>query len=118
MLQVSKLIPAGKGLAPVLLKRAATVELDDRPGPARDRLVASQRDWLATLSQAVRIAIEEGHFRRDVDAEQLAFELYAIGHGYHTLTRLLRDATAEKRARQAFEHVLAAARTSVSPVPR
>ena len=28
MLQVSKLIPAGKGLAPVLLKRAATVELD------------------------------------------------------------------------------------------
>jgi len=28
MLQTSKLIPQGKGLAPVLLKRAATVELD------------------------------------------------------------------------------------------
>lgn len=28
MLQVSKLLPNGKGLAPVLLKRAATVELD------------------------------------------------------------------------------------------
>jgi urease accessory protein len=28
MLQVSKLMPQGKGLAPVLLKRAATVELD------------------------------------------------------------------------------------------
>jgi len=28
MLQVSKLLPHGKGLAPVLLKRAATVELD------------------------------------------------------------------------------------------
>jgi urease accessory protein len=28
MLQVSKLIPGGQGLAPVLLKRAATVELD------------------------------------------------------------------------------------------
>ena len=28
MLQVSKLIPQGKGLAPALVKRAATVELD------------------------------------------------------------------------------------------
>src|SRR6187402_2578129 len=28
MLQVSKLLPGGQGLAPVLLKRAATVELD------------------------------------------------------------------------------------------
>ncbi|MBA4059556.1 MAG: urease accessory protein UreE, partial [Verminephrobacter sp.] len=27
MLQVSKLLPQGQGLAPVLLKRAATVEL-------------------------------------------------------------------------------------------
>ncbi|MDQ6880677.1 MAG: urease accessory protein UreE, partial [Pseudomonadota bacterium] len=28
MLQISKLLPAGDGLAPVLLKRAASVELD------------------------------------------------------------------------------------------
>jgi urease accessory protein len=28
MLQASKLLPGGQGLAPVLLKRAATVELD------------------------------------------------------------------------------------------
>ena len=28
MIQISKLLPAGQGLAPVLLKRAATVELD------------------------------------------------------------------------------------------
>ncbi|MBV8619933.1 MAG: urease accessory protein UreE, partial [Curvibacter sp.] len=28
MLQISKLIPAGQGLAPVLIKRAATVEID------------------------------------------------------------------------------------------
>ena len=28
MIQVSKLIPRGQGLAPVLLQRAATVELD------------------------------------------------------------------------------------------
>ncbi|MEY2952289.1 MAG: putative urease accessory protein, partial [Pseudomonadota bacterium] len=28
MIQASKLMPLGKGLAPVLVKRAATVELD------------------------------------------------------------------------------------------
>src|SRR5690348_6360773 len=37
---------------------AASVELDDRPGPARDRLVAAQRDWFGTLAQAARIAID------------------------------------------------------------
>jgi hypothetical protein len=31
---------------------AAAAELDDKPGPARDRLVASQRDWLEALATA------------------------------------------------------------------
>src|SRR3954463_7915747 len=44
----------------------AGVELDDRPGPARDRYIAGQRDWLATLAGAARIAIEEKHFRKDL----------------------------------------------------
>src|SRR5688572_20094465 len=30
----------------------ASVELDDRPGPARDRLIASQKDWFGTLAHA------------------------------------------------------------------
>lgn len=103
---------AGGGLPGGCIFMAAAMELDDRPGPARDRLVASQRDWLGTLAQAVRIAIEEGHFRRGTDPEQLAFELYAVGHAYHTLVRLLRDPSAEKRARQAFERLVAAVRVT------
>src|SRR5262245_33065172 len=47
---------------------AAAAEFDDRPGPQRDYLVASQRDWLATLAKAVSLAIEVGHFRADVGA--------------------------------------------------
>src|SRR5206468_5300187 len=36
---------------------AATAELDDRPGPARDRLVALQRDWINVLETSVRNGI-------------------------------------------------------------
>src|SRR5262249_29692800 len=57
---------------------AASAELDDRPGPVRDRLVKLQQDWLDTLAQSVRIAIAEGHFRKDADPEQFAYEMYGI----------------------------------------
>ncbi len=86
---------------------AASVELDDRPGLARDRLVATQRDWLSTLATAARIAVEEGHFRADLDVDQFAFELYAIAQGYHQHTRLLRDPKAARRARAAFDRLVA-----------
>lgn len=88
----------------------AGVELDDRPGPARDKLVASQKDWLSTLAGAARIAVEEGHFRQDLDPAQLAFEVYALAYGYHALHRLLRDKSSEKRARAAFERLVRDAR--------
>jgi len=88
----------------------AAVELDDRPGPARDRLVALQREWLATLATAVRGAKAEGHLRREVDPEQLAFELYGIMLSCHHAVRLLRDPRAVERARSAFDRLVAPAR--------
>ncbi len=90
---------------------AAAVELDDRPGAARDCLVRLQKDWLDTLAGAVRIAVAEGHFRRGVDADQLAFEMYGIMLVCHQAIRLLNDPRAVDRARRAFESLLAAART-------
>jgi AcrR family transcriptional regulator len=89
---------------------AASVELDDRPGPARDRLVAAQKDWLAALAQAAKIAVEEKHFRRDLDCEQVAHELFSLAYGYHFLRRIGDPDEAEGRARQAFEHVIEGAR--------
>lgn len=88
----------------------AMVELDDRPGPARDRLVASQKDWLATLAGAARIAVEEKHFRKDLDPDQLAHDVYSIAHGYHFLRRIVEPTRAEKRARSSFERLLRDAR--------
>jgi AcrR family transcriptional regulator len=92
------------------LLTAAAVELDDQPGAARDALVDAQRQWAETLARAVRIAIEERHFRPDVDPHLFAFQLHSILLGYHHARRLLRDPDAAHRARDAFEALIASAR--------
>ena len=104
--EAAKFLPGG---CPFL---AMANELDDRPGPLRDRLVGCMRDWLQTLATAARIAVSEGHFRADLDTEQFAFNLKANILAYHHFSRLLRDPAAEERARQAFEALLAASRPS------
>ena len=92
------------------LLTAAAVELDDQPGPARDALVDAQRQWADSLARAVRIAIEERHFRADVDPHLFAFQLHSILLGYHHARRLLRDPQAADRARDAFEALITSAR--------
>lgn len=91
---------------------SASVELDDRPGPARDRLVSAQKDWLGTLIGAARIAIDEKHFRKDLDCDQLGHELFSIAYGYHFLRRIVDPATAERRVRTSFERILNDARAT------
>ena len=92
----------------------AATELDDRPGPLRDYLVASQRDWLATLAQAARIAVEERHFRADLDADQFAHDLYSILLAYHHFHRLLHDPAGAERAQRSFEGLMRAARATAN----
>jgi AcrR family transcriptional regulator len=89
---------------------AASVELDDRPGPARDLLVSSQKDWLGVLAEAARIAVREGHFRSDLDVVQFAHEAYSIAYGHHFVSRLLREPKALQRTRRAFERLIEDAR--------
>jgi AcrR family transcriptional regulator len=91
---------------------ASIADLDDRPGPVRDRLAASQRDWLETLATAIRIAIEEGHFRKNLDATQLAHELLSLAYGTHLMSRLLRSRATEARLWTAIERLLADARAT------
>lgn len=81
-------------------------ELDDRPGALRDRLVAYQRDWIGAIATAARIAVDEGHFRADLDCEQFAYDFYSIELAYHHFKRLLRDADSERRARTAYAELL------------
>ena len=85
---------------------AATTELDDRPGPVRDRLVELQRDWIDVLRISFRKGIEAGRFRADGDAEQFAQDMYGIMLALHFHRRLMRDAGAPARARRAFDALL------------
>lgn len=88
----------------------ASVELDDKPGPARDLLLASQKDWMDTLATAARIAVKEGHFRKDLDVEQFAYEVYTLGFGQFHVARLLRDPKTDTRMRTAIARLLRDAR--------
>ena len=88
----------------------ASAELDDRPGPTRDALVDHQRRWMEMLAKAVRMTIEAGHFRSNVDPDLFAFQLYGIVLSYYHSARLFRDPAAKSRAVAAFESVVAAAK--------
>ncbi len=90
---------------------SAAAELDDRPGPVRDVLVKAQRDWFSTISQAVRGAVEEGHFRADVDPDQFTFEVYGIALSLHHHSRLMRQPGALARAQAAFERLVESSRS-------
>ncbi len=89
---------------------AAATELDDRPGPLRDRLVELQVRWLGVLAESARQAVAEGEFRPEIDGEQFAHDVYGVMLAYHHASRLLRDPKAKNRARTAFEALVAGAR--------
>ena len=90
---------------------SVSAELDDQPGPLRDYLVQSQKDWLGTLATAARIGVEEGHFRSDLDTSQFAYDFYSIILAYHHIDRLIRDPESAERCKSAFERLLQRSRT-------
>jgi AcrR family transcriptional regulator len=88
---------------------AASFELDDQPGPLRDRLVSIQRDWADTLAMVFTGGITEGQFRPDADPRQFAQDMEGVMLAYHLTSRLLSDPGAAARARAALDALLAAA---------
>lgn len=99
--------PTGSGLPGGCPMIAAAAELDDVEGPARDALVAQQKDWLDTLANLARIAQREGDFSAKLSPEQFAFEFHALQLEHHLWARLLRDPRSDERAQAAFEALLA-----------
>jgi AcrR family transcriptional regulator len=90
----------------------AAVEFDDRPGPQRDFLEQAHLRCFEFLAKGALLAVEAGHFRSDLDADQFAFEVTAIVLGHHHIHRMLRDPRSRERARAAFERLLADARVT------
>jgi AcrR family transcriptional regulator len=88
---------------------AAAVEYDDRPGAVRDAVSNHYERLDQELARAVSLAMDQGHFRADLDVGQFVFELVAMLLGYQHSARLMRDGNAPARARVAFDRLVAAA---------
>src|SRR5579863_1572768 len=86
---------------------AGLFEFDDVEGRVRDKILEMERFWRATLIELVRRAVELGHLRKDLDVDQFVWELSAIYLGHHAAHRFLRAADADRRAKRAFESLLA-----------
>lgn len=89
---------------------AGAAEWDDREGPVRDKLVLWFQALQFGLIRATGLAVEERHFRRDLDLEQFASEMHGIVMKYHLDARLVRNKKAEKHARAAFDRLVKDAR--------
>lgn len=89
---------------------SASFELDDRPGPARDFVQRAQRDLITNIEKSARIAVDEGHFRSDLDCEQFAWSLYSFVLGYHHFSRMLNDPKAELHLMRSVKGLLKVAR--------
>ena len=85
---------------------SGSIEYDDRPGAMRDEVVGLIRGWTAELLRAIEDARASGELRADVDAGQLAFEIYGLMLGYHQSARLLRATDSSRRARAGLERLL------------
>jgi AcrR family transcriptional regulator len=96
----------------------ASVEFDDRPGPVRDRVQQQQSAWIATLTRAIEISVEEGHFAADLDCAQLTFELQSLMLGSSFYGRLLGDPDTMSRVREATNRLLDAASTPSTTASR
>lgn len=89
---------------------SSATELDDRPGPLRDYLVETQREWKEVLERTAELAMEDGQFREDLDPGSFVYEIYALVLSFHYYDRLFDDPSAEARTREAFEGLLGRAR--------
>lgn len=89
---------------------AASSELDDQPGVLRDYLQKVQNDLVANIVKAAKMAVDEGQFRKDLDADQFAWSMYSFVLGYHHFKRMLNSPKAETYYKQSMKHLMEIAR--------
>ena len=86
---------------------AARLEYDSRrPGPVRDAILDEFAAWSKLVIDCVKSAQREGHIDPALDAEQLAFELDAIGAAANLRTQIRQDDEGFDRARRAVQQRL------------
>jgi AcrR family transcriptional regulator len=90
---------------------AATREYLHQPGPMRDAVVERQKVVAREMSKTVLLAVETGELKRECDCGQFAFELFGIILAMYRTEILLGTEEASRRARAAFDRLVAHHRT-------
>lgn len=85
---------------------AGSAEYDDRPGEMRDALTRLHSEWRNSLAVALRQCQQEGELDETMDAEQVAFEIFAISTGGHHDLRLFGEKEPGRRIKTAIERLL------------
>jgi AcrR family transcriptional regulator len=90
----------------------ASTEFKDRPGKVREHLLLQQEAWIESLRRIAWSAMKVGHFRKDMDCDQFAFELYSFLLGFHLYYKLLENDDIATRQHNALEELIRRYRTA------
>jgi AcrR family transcriptional regulator len=85
---------------------SASADFSDRPRKVKDVLLHQQKEWINCLKRIAQSAVQVGDFRRDIDDDQFAFDLYSLLLGFHLYYNLLDDAEIRKRQETALVRLL------------
>jgi AcrR family transcriptional regulator len=85
----------------------ASAELQSRPGPVKERIVAFDGRWRRRFDEHLRIAQSAGDIRSDEDLDQLFFELDAYLLYAHAAFAFRGDPNVLERAADAVRHRVA-----------
>ncbi|MBN21530.1 MAG: TetR family transcriptional regulator [Bdellovibrionaceae bacterium] len=100
----SKTLPGGRILI------SSSIEFDDQPGEIRDYIHKVQLDLVKSIQKATQIAIDEGHFREDLNTEQFAWEIFSLILGYHHFNKMMVAPQTAKLHQASFEKLVNSAR--------
>jgi len=85
---------------------AVGMELDTRPGPARDKVAAVQQQWLSLVRQCFLDAKAAGQIQGGADVEQAVFETHAMLLAANFLFVMSSDTARLTQARGGVENVV------------
>lgn len=85
---------------------AVAMELDTRPGPARDRVSEALQNWLALFRQCFLDAQSLREIPAAVDIEQAVFETESLLVAANLLFGMSNEVTPLRQARRGVEHLL------------
>lgn len=86
---------------------SASLEMDGRPGPAREAIAAVMREWLDLLEDNVARGIEKKEIAADTEPAQLAFALNAVGMAANWQAQLFGETFSYRTGRSGWAQLLA-----------